>query len=59
MEDSIGRLIASQALLGQMLMALSQALNLSKPANIEMVLFPSSHGLDHNHRSFREYEPEI
>ena len=37
MEDSISRFVASQALLGEMLMALSQALNLSKPGNREMV----------------------
>ena len=32
-EDSVGWFVASQAFLGEMLMALSQALNLSKPKN--------------------------
>ena len=41
MEDSISRFVASQALLGEMLMALSQALNLSKPGNSEMVKYDS------------------
>ena len=33
MEDSVGWFVASKAFLGKMLMALSQALDLSKPKN--------------------------